>query len=69
LKSPWDKIGREWVAEKSALRHWDKLPDGKPVDSIQLTAQFAEKVGREDREVTSWTGFMANGKKVTIFND
>ena len=69
MKNPWKKIGGEWCADASELKYYNMYPDGTLVDMTQLKASLGFEDDKRVREVTSWSTFLSNGKKVTIFND
>ena len=69
MKSPWQKIKGEWSCNASELRFHDQLPDGTVIDKAKLAANLGLDDGFNKRDVSSWSMVMANGKRVTIFND
>jgi hypothetical protein len=69
LKSPWQKIKGEWCCNASELRFYDEYPDGTKIDMSKLNASLGIDDGFNSRTVASWSTYLKNGRKVTIFND
>ena len=69
MKNPWKKIKGEWCCNASELRYHSQFPDGTNIDQDKLKASLGFDDGFNSRKVSSWSTYLKNGRRVTIFND